>query len=147
MFDIGIQELIVIFIIVLVVFGPEKLPEIARIFGKGVADLQRALRSAKEEIDTEVTKVKDDVKNELKDPIALKNELFNADNLFPVADSAPPRQDDMEGKTHDTDTKSDYVSAEGSQDMHENQAPLSQIADRQRVLQQINKSMRGDLHG
>ena len=41
MFDIGIQELIVIFLVALFVFGPDKLPELARNIGKLVAQLKR----------------------------------------------------------------------------------------------------------
>lgn len=140
MFDIGIQELIVIFIIILVVFGPEKLPEIARVFGKGIGDLQRTLRSAKDELDTEVTKVKDEVKNELKDPIALKNELFNSNDLFAAnTEKASPEQftETDPGAYHES------VPAEQGAAVHEDQAPPAQQIDRQRVLQQINKSLRG----
>ncbi|MDA8169481.1 MAG: Sec-independent protein translocase protein TatB [Nitrospiraceae bacterium] len=54
MFDIGFQELIVIFVIALLVFGPKKLPELARTLGKGMAELKRAFTDAKLEIDREV---------------------------------------------------------------------------------------------
>ena len=40
-FDIGIPELILIFVMVLVVFGPQKIPELARELGKFVADVRR----------------------------------------------------------------------------------------------------------
>jgi TatA/E family protein of Tat protein translocase len=46
MFDIGTQELIIIFIVALLVFGPRKLPELARTLGKGVRDLKAAIRRA-----------------------------------------------------------------------------------------------------
>jgi sec-independent protein translocase protein TatB len=39
---LSIPHLIVIFIVVLVVFGPEKLPELARNFGKIMAEFRRA---------------------------------------------------------------------------------------------------------
>ncbi|NIR25464.1 MAG: twin-arginine translocase TatA/TatE family subunit, partial [Gammaproteobacteria bacterium] len=34
MFDLGIQELVVIFVVALLVFGPKRLPELARTMGK-----------------------------------------------------------------------------------------------------------------
>ncbi len=40
-FDIGIPELILIFVVVLMVFGPGKIPEIARNLGKAVAEVRR----------------------------------------------------------------------------------------------------------
>lgn len=140
MFDIGIQELIVIFIIILVVFGPEKLPEIARVFGKGIGDLQRTLRSAKDELDTEVNKVKDEVKNELKDPIALKNELFNSNDLF--ASNTGKASTEQFTET-DTEAYHEPAPAEQRSSVHEDSVPSVQKIARQQVLQQINKSLRG----
>lgn len=40
-FDIGIPELVLIFVVVLVVFGPQKIPELARDLGKMVGELRR----------------------------------------------------------------------------------------------------------
>lgn len=42
MFDVGGGELLLIIIAVLLLFGPEKLPELARTFGKGMAQLRKA---------------------------------------------------------------------------------------------------------
>ena len=40
--SIGTQEIIVIFIIALIVFGPRKLPEIGKTIGKGLAEFKKA---------------------------------------------------------------------------------------------------------
>ena len=58
MFDLGIQELIVIFIVALVVLGPKKLPELGRNLGKGLAELKKAMQSVKEQMDTELHEIK-----------------------------------------------------------------------------------------
>lgn len=42
MFGIGMTEVIVILIIALIVIGPDKLPEIAKILGKGVYEFKKA---------------------------------------------------------------------------------------------------------
>ncbi len=42
MFDIGGGELLLIVFMILMLFGPKKIPEIARTLGKGMAHLRRA---------------------------------------------------------------------------------------------------------
>lgn len=42
MFGIGIPELILILIVGLIVFGPGKLPEVGRAFGKGLREFKKA---------------------------------------------------------------------------------------------------------
>ena len=63
MFGLGIPELIVIFVIALVVFGPKKLPDLGRALGKGIAEFKRATEEVKETIETEVRAVEHDTQN------------------------------------------------------------------------------------
>jgi TatA/E family protein of Tat protein translocase len=42
MFDIGFQEIVVIGVIALLVFGPSKLPELGRMFGRALREFRRA---------------------------------------------------------------------------------------------------------
>ena len=44
MFSVGFQEILVILLIALLVVGPKKLPELARMLGKGVAEFKKATR-------------------------------------------------------------------------------------------------------
>ncbi len=53
MFDIGLQELIVIFTVAILVFGPKRLPELAKTLGKGLGELKRAFQDVKEQVETE----------------------------------------------------------------------------------------------
>ena len=57
MFDIGLQELALIFVIALLVFGPKKLPELGKGLGEGI----RALKDGMKDHDT-----KSEVKTETK---------------------------------------------------------------------------------
>jgi len=50
-FDIGGQELILIFIVILLFFGPKRLPELARAFAKAKAELNKASRDFNDEIE------------------------------------------------------------------------------------------------
>lgn len=42
MFDVGLQEILVIGVLALLVFGPSKLPELGRMLGRALRELRRA---------------------------------------------------------------------------------------------------------
>jgi TatA/E family protein of Tat protein translocase len=44
MFDVGLPELLVIIVIALIVFGPNKLPELAKAFGKAMGEFKKATK-------------------------------------------------------------------------------------------------------
>jgi sec-independent protein translocase protein TatA len=50
---IGLPELLVIFALVLLVFGPRKLPEIAEAFGKSITKFKSASKNATAEVQKE----------------------------------------------------------------------------------------------
>ncbi len=52
--SIGMPELILIFIVALLVFGPKKLPEIGKSLGKGLAEFKRASDDLKKTIEDEI---------------------------------------------------------------------------------------------
>lgn len=53
MFGLGTSELLIIFALVLVIFGPKKLPELGRSLGRGL----RAFKKGMNEIESEATDV------------------------------------------------------------------------------------------
>ena len=52
--SIGMPELIIIFVIALIIFGPRKLPELGRSLGKSIAEFKRASNELKSTIEEEV---------------------------------------------------------------------------------------------
>jgi sec-independent protein translocase protein TatA len=53
-FNMGVTEWVVIGVIVLIVFGPRRLPEIADAFGKSITRFKSATRSATEDVKREL---------------------------------------------------------------------------------------------
>lgn len=47
--NLGLPELVVVFVIALLVFGPKRLPELAKGLGKGIRDFKKALSGEDEE--------------------------------------------------------------------------------------------------
>ncbi len=50
MFGIGLPELLLILVVALVVIGPQKLPDLAKSLGRGLAEFRRATEDLKETI-------------------------------------------------------------------------------------------------
>jgi TatA/E family protein of Tat protein translocase len=51
---LGFQELLLILVLALLIFGPKKLPEVGRTIGRGMAEFRRATSDLKRTIETEV---------------------------------------------------------------------------------------------
>lgn len=51
MFGIGIPELIVIFIVALIIFGPKKLPDLGKALGRGLSEFKKATQEFKDSIE------------------------------------------------------------------------------------------------
>ncbi len=59
---IGVWELVVIFVIALVVIGPDKFPDFARMLGKGIKDLRKAANDMSREFRENVAEPLDEAK-------------------------------------------------------------------------------------
>lgn len=55
MFDIGLQEMLVICVLALLVFGPSKLPELGRMFGRAMREFRRASDEFRSTVETNLS--------------------------------------------------------------------------------------------
>ncbi len=53
MFGLGFQELLLILLVILLLFGAKRIPEVMRSFGKGITEFKKGVK----EIETEFNKV------------------------------------------------------------------------------------------
>ena len=104
MFDIGMSELLVVFIVALLVFGPKRLPELARALGKGLAEIKRSLNDAKRQVQTEFREIESqgkggigkgfaDIKQSLQD-VKKQMDAGYKDILTSAGQSPFPKQDE-----------------------------------------------------
>ena len=49
--NIGLAELVVLLVVILILFGPGKLPEVGKALGKAVGEFRRGLRDGLDEKD------------------------------------------------------------------------------------------------
>src|SRR3990172_305875 len=73
MFGIGFQEMIIILVVVLIFFGPKRLPDLAKSLGKGLAEFKKASAEVRKGIDEAVRAADLDepgTRNELRGPAA-----------------------------------------------------------------------------
>jgi len=73
MFGIGFQEMLIILVVVLIFFGPKRLPDLAKSMGKGIAEFKKASEEVRKGIDE-----------------AMKEEPAKEDSQ-PAAGTTPPQ--------------------------------------------------------
>lgn len=101
MFDIGFPELLIVALVLLLVVGPERLPEVLRTVGRMVGSARRSFDTLKAELEREVGA--DD----------LRRELHNAR----IMEDAKRLQEDLKGaeqsfKALEQSTKAELAAAE-----------------------------------
>ena len=85
MFGIGPMELVVIVVVALLIFGPQRLPEFARTLGKGLAEFRRASNDLRQSL------ALDELQNDLR---KTANQLTSPPPVAPrpaqAGDTLPP---------------------------------------------------------
>ncbi|QKE64759.1 Sec-independent protein translocase subunit TatB [Aquipseudomonas campi] len=91
MFDIGFSELLLVGLVALIVFGPERLPGAARTAGLWVGRLKRSFSAIKAEVEREIGA--DEIRRQLHNEQILQMERELKQSILPPAiapaDAAP----------------------------------------------------------
>ena len=86
MFDIGFSELLLVGLVALIVFGPERLPGAARTAGLWIGRLKRSFSAIKAEVEREMGA--DEIRRQLHNEQILQMELELQQSIQPAA--TPP---------------------------------------------------------
>ncbi|MCJ8210692.1 twin-arginine translocase TatA/TatE family subunit [Mucilaginibacter sp. RS28] len=81
--NIGTPELILILFVALLLFGGEKLPQMARTLGKGLRDFKDASEGVKREIQNQINNFEE--KNETPPPVQQEPEAPSVPNAVPLS--------------------------------------------------------------
>ena len=81
--SIGMPELVLIFIVALLVFGPRKLPELGKSLGRGLAEFKRASDDLKKTIEDEIEQGKHEAE-------AVKKQVAEVRSSIDPTAPAPP---------------------------------------------------------
>lgn len=103
MFGIGIPELIVIFIIALIIFGPKKLPELGKSLGRGLSEFKKATQEFKDSMEADARPLPPRVVNPPVQPSSQPDVVFpTSGEVLPPPVNAP---DSVTGRKSPADAR------------------------------------------
>jgi len=85
--SLGMPELIVIFVIALIIFGPRKLPELGKSLGKSIAEFKRASNELKSTLEEEIRIEEQKTKQEEASKVQASAISANTAEPLPADDS------------------------------------------------------------
>ena len=83
--NLGLPEMMFIFVIALIIFGPKKLPEIGRQVGRALNEFKRASNEFKAQIESEISQLDvDTAQRQIRPPAAAPQGTVSASEVSPV---------------------------------------------------------------
>jgi sec-independent protein translocase protein TatA len=90
--QLGFQELLIIFVIALLVFGPKKLPELGKSLGKGLREFKKATEDLKSNWEDQMKEVEAPIRETAKDIESTSNEVTTAFDSSDESHTAQPTE-------------------------------------------------------
>ncbi|HEY1271863.1 MAG TPA: TatA/E family twin arginine-targeting protein translocase [Terriglobales bacterium] len=90
--NLGFPEMVFIFLLALIIFGPKKLPEIGRQIGKALNEFKRASNDFKAQIQSEINNLEAETnRREILPPVPIPQNTVTRDDFadVPPAESNP----------------------------------------------------------
>ena len=87
--NLGMPEMIFIFLLALVLFGPKKMPELGRQLGKALAEFKKASNEFKSQLETEMLNIELEERAKQAPPPDNSPKILPAEKLFDTV-SVPP---------------------------------------------------------
>jgi sec-independent protein translocase protein TatA len=110
---IGVQEMIGIFLIALLLFGPKKLPELGRLMGKGLREFRRMKNEVKTTFETHLQELDREARlAEISQPKTLTSGTDYSSGYSSANSSYPYEQSVPQAPTYET--SAEFESAPGS---------------------------------
>jgi sec-independent protein translocase protein TatB len=93
--NLGFSEMVFLFILALLIFGPKRLPEIGRQVGRFMNDFKRASNEFRSQIESEINALEVDVKPQILPPLqaplnSLASRIFNPPSAEKIEAAAAP---------------------------------------------------------
>jgi TatA/E family protein of Tat protein translocase len=109
-FNISGGEILLIIIVIYLVFGPKKIPEFARMIGKGINEMRRATSDIRNEINREANKIKSDVGIDIDDPFKTERKSGTQNTTQPKSTVKTDKEDSSKEKPEKpVENKDDYT--------------------------------------
>jgi TatA/E family protein of Tat protein translocase len=115
LFGISGGEIFIILLLVLLLFGPKKIPEIARTIGKGINEVKKVQRDINAEINRYADEIEKPVKQVENDLDKFKDNYYNPDEGY-VPPYAQPKTNAGEEQEETTAVESSDYSEQKSTD-------------------------------
>ncbi len=120
---VGWQEMVIIFIVALVLFGPKKLPELGRTLGKAITEFRRASNELKATFDREMQSLEREHESLKEVTSSYTSDIYNH---YESGYDSPYDYGAYGSESHDsTATNTSTVSASASQDAEKTSEPLA----------------------